>query len=119
MNLDSQDAEGNIIPLGDIIFMTAIADCFGFEPIDDPGDPNIDQMQAFLRNSFVFAINGHKGNEAESESFVLAMPEQAVMYMIQVSMERLIREGKLVPAPPPGVDPTPRPPTSPGGLFLP
>ena len=92
-----EEPESGLIAQNDIIFLEAIALAEDIVPITRPGDPDVDQFQAFLKESFVFIIQGIKGDGEKEErvNLTIAMPEEAVMFMIEKAMERLHGRGEL------------------------
>lgn len=79
--------EMGMIGENDIMFLEAIALVDNMDTLNKDSDPRADQMTAFLNESFVFVIEGFKAGE-ENIRTVIAMPEEAVLFIITKAMER-------------------------------
>lgn len=104
-----------VMPEHDIIFLDELAELKDWEPSDPTPSPELDQRKAFFKESFIFLFKGFKqSNPDESVQVVIAMPQEAVMFIITTAMQRAAeQQGNS------GLATEPIPPTSPGGLFLP
>lgn len=92
--MDSEEVPqtAGMIDQNDIMFLEAVALAEEFDKVTgDPGDPNADQFKAFLEESYVFVFEGFKDNESGIRT-TIAMPEEAVLFIIQKAMERAERK---------------------------
>jgi len=124
---DDPEVPDGVLNILQVMFVEAIGEVTGWEPVEDVGDPHIDQLQAMLKESFVFRFTGVVAERDGNVNVDIAMPAEAVMFIITTVMRRMQEQGlvqmidpnNLPPGFPPGAIPNIPPNTSPGGLFLP
>jgi hypothetical protein len=91
MTQPNPDVPDGVLYPGDILFVEALSEATEWTPLTDEASPDIDQMKQFLKDSIVFVFDGIKGvgDEVGPETYIVAMPMEAVLFIIATAMKRV------------------------------